>query len=42
MVNPKLKIIYSFYKITGGEAKPELINKNLTHLPLIEPEPPQT
>jgi hypothetical protein len=42
MVKAKLKIIYSFYKITGGKAEPELINENPTHLPLFEPEPPHT
>jgi hypothetical protein len=39
MVKAKLKTIYSFYKITGAEAEPELINENPTHLPLVEPEP---
>jgi hypothetical protein len=42
MVKAKLKTIYSFYKITCGEAEPELINENPTHLPLVEPEPLQT
>jgi hypothetical protein len=42
MVKAKLKPIYSFYKIAGGDAEPELINENSTLLPLVEPEPPQT
>jgi hypothetical protein len=40
MVKAKLKTIYSFYKITGDEAEPELNNENPTPLPLVEPEPP--
>jgi hypothetical protein len=42
MVKAKLKTIHSFYKITCGEAEPELNNENPTPLPLVEPEPPQT